>query len=47
MWRLHGELTNYIHKTLTEHWSAAQTIQSKDPALSFILLMEKAARAGE
>lgn len=47
MWRLHGELTTYIHETLTEHWSAAQTIQSKDPALSFILLMEKAARAGE
>jgi hypothetical protein len=47
MWRLHGELTNYIHETLTEHWSAAQTIQSKDPALSFILLMEKSFRATE
>ncbi|MCH7846326.1 MAG: hypothetical protein IH850_10925 [Acidobacteria bacterium] len=47
MWRLHGELTDYIHKTLTEHWAAAQTIQSKDPALAFILLMEKSARATE
>jgi len=45
MWRLHADLTEYIHETLTKHWSAAQAIQSKDPALSFILLMEKAAKA--
>ena len=44
-WMLHADLTGYIHETLTEHWAAAQTIQSKDPALSFIMLMEKAARA--
>lgn len=46
-WLLHADLTRYIHETLTEHWAAAQTIQSKDPALSFIMLMEKAARAKE
>ena len=44
-WMLHADLTSYIHETLTDHWAAAQTIQSKDPALSFIMLMEKAARA--
>jgi len=44
-WLLHADLADYIHETLTEHWSAAQAIQSKDPALSFILLMEKASRA--
>ena len=47
MWRLHGDLTEYIRKTLDEHWAAAQTIQSKDPVLAFILLMEKSARATE
>ncbi len=47
MWRLHSELTEYIRRTLTEHWAAAQTIQSKDPALAFILLMEKSTRATE
>ena len=44
-WMLHGDLTDYMHETLTEHWTAAQSIQSKDPALSFIMLMEKSARA--
>lgn len=46
-WLLHADLIRYIHATLSEHWTAAQTIQSKDPALSFILLEEKAARAVE
>ena len=46
-WLLHAHVVDYIHETLTENWSAAQAIQSKDPALSFILLMEKATRAGE
>jgi hypothetical protein len=43
-WRLLGDLTAFMHRTITEHWSAAQTIQSKDPALSFLLLLEKAVR---
>ena len=46
-WLLHGDLVAYIHRTLSEHWTAAQTIQSKDPALSFILLMEKSLRPSE
>ncbi|MEN8234679.1 MAG: hypothetical protein ABFR89_07115 [Actinomycetota bacterium] len=43
-WMLHGDLVGFMHRTLGEHWSAAQTIQSKDPALSFMLLLEKAVR---
>ncbi len=43
-WRLLGDLAAFIHRTITDHWSAAQTIQSKDPALSFFLLLEKAVR---
>jgi hypothetical protein len=43
-WMLHGDLVGFMHRTIGEHWAAAQTIQSKDPALSFLLLLEKAAR---
>jgi len=43
-WMLLGDLTGFMHRTITEHWSAAQTIQSKDPALSFLLLLEKSIR---
>jgi len=43
-WMLLGDLTRFMHRTITEHWSAAQTIQSKDPALSFLLLLEKSVR---
>jgi len=43
-WRLLGDLAGFMHRTITEHWKAAQTIQSKDPALSFLLLLEKAVR---
>lgn len=43
-WRLLGDLAGFMHTTITDHWSAAQTIQSKDPALSFLLLLEKAVR---
>jgi hypothetical protein len=46
-WLLHAHLADFIRDTLREHWAAAQTIQSKDPALSFMLLLEKAAREGE
>lgn len=44
LWMLHGDLVGFMHRTINEHWSAAQTIQSKDPALSFLLLLEKAVR---
>jgi hypothetical protein len=43
-WMLLGDLARFMHRTITEHWSAAQTIQSKDPALSFLLLLEKSVR---
>jgi len=43
-WMLLGDLAGFMHRTITEHWSAAQTIQSKDPALSFLLLLEKSVR---
>ena len=43
-WMLHGDLVGFMHRTINEHWSAAQTIQSKDPALSFLLLLEKSVR---
>jgi hypothetical protein len=43
-WMLLGDLVGFIHRTLGEHWAAAQTLQSKDPALSFLLMLEKAVR---
>jgi len=43
-WMLLGDLAGFMHRAITDHWSAAQTIQSKDPALSFLLLLEKAVR---
>ena len=43
-WMLHGDLIDFMHRTINEHWAAAQTIQSKDPTLSFLLLLEKSAR---
>ncbi|MEN8235786.1 MAG: hypothetical protein ABFR89_12790 [Actinomycetota bacterium] len=43
-WMLLGDIAGFMHRTLGEHWAAAQTIQSKDPALSFLLLLEKAVR---
>ena len=43
-WRLLGDLAGFMHRRISENWSAAQSIQSKDPALSFLLLLEKAVR---
>ncbi len=43
-WMLHGDLFGFMHRTITENWSAAQTIQSKDPSLAFLLLLEKSVR---
>jgi hypothetical protein len=43
-WFSLGHIGAFMHQTITEHWDAAQTIQSKDPALSFLLLLEKAVR---
>lgn len=46
-WMLHADLIGYLHRMITEHWAIAQTIQSKDPALSFLLLLEKSLRGVE
>ena len=46
-WRLLGDLAGFMHRRISENWPAAQSIQSKDPALSFLLLLEKAARGDE
>ena len=43
-WRLLGDLAGFMHRRINENWGAAQSIQSKDPALSFLLLLEKAVR---
>lgn len=43
-WFSLGHIGTFMHRTITEHWAAAQTIQSKDPALSFLVLLEKAVR---
>jgi hypothetical protein len=44
MWRLHGDIAGYMYRRIGQNWSAAQAIQSKDPALSFMLLLAKAVR---
>jgi hypothetical protein len=46
-WMLLSQLGRFMHGVITDHWSAAQAIQSKDPALSFLLLLEKAVRGEE
>jgi len=43
-WRLHGDIAGYMYRRIGQNWSAAQAMQSKDPALSFMLLLEKAVR---
>lgn len=43
-WRLHGDLAGFMYRRIGQNWSAAQAMQSKDPALSFMLLLEKAVR---
>lgn len=43
-WKLHGDLVGFMYRRITQNWPAAQAIQSKDPALSFMLLLEKSVR---
>ena len=43
-WLTMGHIGGFLHRVISENWSAAQTIQSKDPALGFLLLLEKAVR---
>jgi len=46
-WLSLGHIGGFMHRALSEHWTAAQAIQSKDPALGFLLLLEKAVRGIE
>jgi hypothetical protein len=46
-WMLPSQLGRFMHEVITDRWSVAQAIQSKDPALSFLLLLEKAVRGEE
>jgi len=43
-WLLMGQIVTYIRKALTENWFAARALQSKDPVISQMILVEKAIR---
>ncbi|RPI25353.1 MAG: hypothetical protein EHM57_01645 [Actinobacteria bacterium] len=43
-WLLIGEIITFIRRVLAENWNVAQAIQSKDPILSQMILIEKAIR---
>lgn len=43
-WISHGHITIWMRDQIREHWDAVKAIQSKDPAMSFMLLREKAER---
>jgi len=44
LWMDIGEMTRWMQSQVTEHWDKIKTVQSKDPALSFLLLFEKVRR---
>jgi hypothetical protein len=39
-----GEIITFIRRVLAENWNVARAIQSKDPVLSQMILVEKAIR---
>jgi hypothetical protein len=43
-WISHGHITIWMRNQIREHWDTIKTVQSKDPALGFMLLREKAER---
>jgi hypothetical protein len=43
-WISHGHIGLWMRDQIREHWDFIKTVQSKDPALSFMLLREKAER---
>jgi hypothetical protein len=44
LWMNIGDIAEWMQRTVEEHWDEIKMIQSKDPALSFLLLFEKARR---
>jgi hypothetical protein len=44
LWMNIGDIAEWMQNQVEEHWDAIKAIQSKDPALSFLLLFEKARR---
>jgi hypothetical protein len=43
-WMNLGEIAGWLQRQVHEHWDQIKTIQSKDPALGFLILFEKAKR---
>jgi hypothetical protein len=43
-WLSHGHISVWLRAQLRERWDVVKTIQSKDPALGFMILDEKALR---
>lgn len=46
-WMDIGHIAEWMTAQIHDNWDKVKTIQSKDPALSFLLLFEKARRGGE
>lgn len=44
LWMNIGDMAEWMQNQVEEHWDKIKMIQSKDPALSFLLLFEKARR---
>lgn len=47
LWIDIGEVTEWMRRQIREHWNEIKTVQSKDPALGFLILFEKARRGEE
>ncbi len=43
-WLSLGHVGSFMREVINDHWAAARAMQSKDPALGFLLLLEKALR---
>lgn len=46
-WISHGRIAKWLTEQVRTNWDSAKAIQSKDPALGFLLLFEKARRGEE
>jgi hypothetical protein len=47
LWMNIGDIADWLQIRVEQHWDEIKMIQSKDPALSFLLLFEKARRERE